>query len=79
MQGYQIALIVLGAVLLLAAVLVVRGIWENRSPQLTRCEVRCKGLAAASVPGNVVQGIFGLIAAGAVYAILDRSRAMARI
>lgn len=38
-----------------------------------------KGLAAASVPGNVVQGIFGLIAAGAVYAILDRSRALARI
>ena len=47
MQGYQIALIVLGAILLLAAVLVVRGIWENRSPQLTRCEVRCKGLPAA--------------------------------
>ena len=39
-----------------------------------------KGLAAAaSVPGNVVQGTFGLIAAGAVYAILDRSRALARI
>ena len=39
-----------------------------------------KGLAAAaSVPGNVVQGIFGLIAAGAIYAILDRSRALARI
>lgn len=39
-----------------------------------------KGLAAAaSVPGNIVQGLFGLAAAGAVYAVLSRSRALARI
>ena len=39
-----------------------------------------KGLAAAaSVPGNVVQGCFGLAAAVAVYALLDRSHALARI
>ena len=39
-----------------------------------------KGLAAAaSVPGNIVQGCFGLAAAVAVYALLDRSRALARI
>lgn len=39
-----------------------------------------KGLAAAtSIPGNIVQGIFGLIAATIVYAILDRSHALARI
>jgi len=39
-----------------------------------------KGLgAAASVPGNVIQGAFGLIAAAAVYALLARSRVLARI
>ncbi len=39
-----------------------------------------KGLAAAaSVPGNIIQGVFGLIAAAAVYAVLDRSHALARI
>lgn len=35
--------------------------------------------AAASIPGNIVQGIFGLISAAAVYAVLNRSRALARI
>ena len=39
-----------------------------------------KGLAAAaSIPGNVIQGAFGLIAAGAVYALLFHSRALAHI
>lgn len=39
-----------------------------------------KGLAAAaSIPGNVIQGAFGLAAAAAVYAILDRSHALAKI
>ena len=39
-----------------------------------------KGLAAAaSIPGNVIQGIFGLIAAAAVYQILDHSRVLARL
>ena len=39
-----------------------------------------KGLAAAaSVPGNLVQGCFGLAAAVAVHALLDRSRALAHI
>lgn len=39
-----------------------------------------KGLAAAaSVPGNIVQGVFGLVAAAAVYAVLQRSRALVRI
>jgi uncharacterized membrane protein len=39
-----------------------------------------KGLAAAaSIPGNIVQGVFGLVVATAVYAVLSRSRALARI
>lgn len=39
-----------------------------------------KGLAAAaSIPGNIVQGVFGLVAAAAVYAVLSKSRALARI
>ena len=38
-----------------------------------------KGLAAAaSIPGNIVQGVFGIVAAVVVYAILDRSHALAR-
>ena len=38
-----------------------------------------KGMAAAtSIPGNVIQGIFGLVSAIAVYAILDRSHALKR-
>ena len=38
-----------------------------------------KGLAAAaSIPGNVVQGVFGLVAAAVVYAILERSHVLAR-
>ncbi|OUQ78886.1 ECF transporter S component [Flavonifractor sp. An100] len=35
--------------------------------------------AAASIPGNIVQAIFGLIAATLVYAALNRSRALAHI
>lgn len=36
-----------------------------------------KGLAAASsIPGNIVQGVFGLIAASAIYIALDRSHAL---
>lgn len=39
-----------------------------------------KGLAAAaSIPGNIVQGVFGLVSAAAVYAVLSKSRALARI
>jgi len=39
-----------------------------------------KGLAAAaSIPGNTVQGVFGLVAAIAVYAVLNKSRVLARI
>ena len=39
-----------------------------------------KGLAAAaSIPGNIVQGVFGLVAAAAVYLILDRSRVLTRV
>ena len=39
-----------------------------------------KGLAAAaSIPGNVVQGLFGLIAATVVYLVLERSRALERV
>jgi uncharacterized membrane protein len=39
-----------------------------------------KGLAAAaSIPGNVVQGVFGLVAAGAVYAILSRGRTLVKV
>lgn len=34
--------------------------------------------AAASIPGNMVQGIFGLAAAGGLYSILSRSRALAK-
>lgn len=38
-----------------------------------------KGLsAAASVPGNMIQGVFGLLTAGAVYTLLSRSRVLAR-
>ncbi|WP_243093346.1 ECF transporter S component [Pseudoflavonifractor sp. AF19-9AC] len=35
--------------------------------------------AAASIPGNVVQGVFGLAAAITVYALLSRSRALAHL
>jgi ECF transporter S component (folate family) len=39
-----------------------------------------KGLAAAaSIPGNIVQGVFGLVVATVVYAVLDRSRALAKV
>lgn len=39
-----------------------------------------KGLgAAASIPGNVVQGVFGLAAAAAVYTMLNRSRVLSHI
>ncbi len=39
-----------------------------------------KGLAAAaSIPGNVVQGLFGLVAATAVYLVLDRSHALKQL
>ena len=40
---------------------------------------RGKGLAAAaSIPGNLVQGVFGIAAGIAVYAVLDRSHVLAR-
>ncbi|MGE4277033.1 MAG: ECF transporter S component [Lawsonibacter sp.] len=35
--------------------------------------------AAASIPGNVAQGVFGLAAAAVVYAMLNRSRVLSRI
>ena len=35
--------------------------------------------AAASVPGNLIQGAFGLTAAATVYVLLDRSRVLAKI
>lgn len=35
--------------------------------------------AAASIPGNIIQGIFGLAAAAAVYHLLSRGRALAGI
>lgn len=39
-----------------------------------------KGLAAAaSVPGNIIQGLFGLAAAVAVYAVLSRGHALTHI
>ena len=39
-----------------------------------------KGMAAAlSIPGNIVQGVFGLVAAAAVYAILDRSHVLKHV
>ena len=39
-----------------------------------------KGLAAAaSIPGNVVQGVFGLAAAAAVYAMLNRGRILSHM
>lgn len=39
-----------------------------------------KGLAAAaSIPGNIVQGIFGLVAAAAVYAALNKSPVLSRV
>ena len=39
-----------------------------------------KGLAAAaSVPGNIIQGLFGLAAAAAVYAVLSRGHALTHI
>ena len=36
------------------------------------------GGAAASIPGNLVQGVFGIAAGIAVYAVLDRSHVLAR-
>ena len=39
-----------------------------------------KGLAAAaSIPGNIVQALFGLIAAVLVYTALNRGRALSHI
>ena len=39
-----------------------------------------KGLAAAaSIPGNIVQGVFGLVAATVVYNVLSRSRAVVKV
>ena len=39
-----------------------------------------KGLAAAaSIPGNVIQGFFGLIAASTVYVILSRSKVLSHV
>ncbi|MGI5963640.1 MAG: ECF transporter S component [Lawsonibacter sp.] len=39
-----------------------------------------KGLAAAaSIPGNIVQALFGLVAATLVYSALSRSHALSRI
>ena len=39
-----------------------------------------KGLAAAaSIPGNIVQGVFGLVAATVVYNVLSRSRAVIKV
>lgn len=39
-----------------------------------------KGVAAAaSIPGNVIQGVFGLVAACTVYAILDRSKVLSHV
>lgn len=39
-----------------------------------------KGMAAAaSIPGNIVQGVFGLTAAAAVYYLLSQSHALSRL
>lgn len=39
-----------------------------------------KGLAAAaSIPGNIVQGVFGLVAATVVYTVLSHSRAVVKV
>ena len=39
-----------------------------------------KGLAAAAaIPGNIVQGVFGLVAATVVYTVLSRSRAVVKV
>ncbi len=39
-----------------------------------------KGLAAAaSIPGNIVQGVFDLVAATVVYNVLSRSRAVVKV
>ena len=35
--------------------------------------------ALANVPFNLVQGVFGLVSAGAVYLALFRARALARL
>lgn len=44
------------------------------------CLLLGKGLgAAASVPGNIVQGIFGLAGAITVYALLNRGRVLAHL
>ena len=44
------------------------------------CLLLGKGLgAAASVPGNVVQGLFGLAGAVTVHALLSRSRVLAHL
>ena len=44
------------------------------------CLWLCKGLAAASsIPGNIIQAVFGLIAAALVYGVLAHSRALEHI
>ena len=44
------------------------------------CLLLGRGLAAAaSIPGNLVQGVIGLAAGIAVYAALDHSHALSRV
>ena len=44
------------------------------------CLILGRGLAAAaSIPGNLVQGAVGIAAASVVYALLERGRALERL
>ena len=75
-KGLSASCVLLGQIVggVVAEVIMVLGYFAYASLWLG------KGLAAAaSIPGNIVQGVFGLVAATVVYTVLSRSRAVVKV
>lgn len=75
-KGLFVSSVLLGQIVggVVAEVIMVLGYFAYASLWLG------KGLAAAaSIPGNIVQGVFGLVAATVVYTVLSRSRAVVKV
>lgn len=75
-KGLSVSSVLLGQIAggVVAEVIMVLGYFAYASLWLG------KGLAAAaSIPGNIVQGVFGLVAATVVYTVLSRSRAVVKV
>ena len=75
-KGLSASSVLLGQIVggVVAEVIMVLGYFAYASLWLD------KGLAAAaSIPGNIVQGVFGLVAATVVYTVLSRSRAVVKV